>query len=1593
MKLAAALRTTARVIARTLMIILLIVIIVPFLLYIPFVQDFAKDVAIEQVYRSTGMRIDLERVRLRWPLRVSLEGLSVTEPDATYPMVQAASAAVDVKVMPLLRGNIEACGLDLQQVRYQMGTADSLMYLVAQIERADVNDGSFGLKSGDVDVDCMNVDGVKVRLVMRPDTVPADTTPPSANTMRIRARRINMTRVSYTMRMLPTIDSLSADIDRATLTDGLVDLGRSYIHVRSLAVDSVSAAYFYPSPAYLAAHPELNVAAPADTTLTASVPWLIEADTLSLTGRRAVYGKSGARPQPGFDMNRIEVSDIDIRIRQFMNRGTSIRVPVEMIRATERCGLALSASGTFEMDSVAMRADDFLIRANSSELAVSHALMGMGDMTADPDLPLAIEATARIRPADVALAFPSMRAMLMPLDRRGALTLAADASGTPSHIDIRRLQLNAAGVVKLLATGAVDYPMDPDRLGGRMNLDGSISDGSLIAKILPAGSLPAGLHIPAMALKGDVDYRPGPAVTGSLTATTRSGRVALDGSWVARAESYDADLRLHNFPVDAFMPEYGIGSVTASLTARGRGYNPLDPSTRISADLDVASIEYKGEQIHDITVTATKQGPDATAAVRSSYPLADLDLNLAARVLRDSCTWDLDGSIRHLDLQALKLMTDTCSGSVNISSTGTYKMRGGYVDATASIDRLDWLLPGMHLIADDVDATVSTSAKAVAADASTGDFSLRFRSDTPLDSLMARISALPAFADSVIARRSLDVVALQHALPPLRAYIDLGSDNLVSRTLAQNGVDVGSAFLTLSNDSLIRLTGNARTLHFGSTAIDSIDMSAYQRGPNLVYDIMMSNAPGTMDDFAHVRLNGFVSGNRLSAFARQSNLQGREGFNIGLIATMLDSVATVKFVPRKPTIAYRRYRINDDNFVSYNLMTRKVKADLELTDSLTSVRLYTPLDSAGNPSSLSAAIRNLQLSDYLVVNPFAPPISGSLSANIDVNYDGQGLTGKGDISLANLMYDRQRVGDIDANVDVLTDPRTGFMRADAALKIDGRPSMTLSGLLNDSTATDPVQLDLRVINLPLAVANPFIGKDVAQLQGALKGRMNVTGHGTDMLLNGDLMFDSAAVRIPMAGTLIHLPSENIPVTNSVVSFDDFGLTALNENPLYINGTVDISNFANPAVKLNLYGHDMLLVDSDKPRGADVYGRGYLDFNANVEGNMDFMRVNAMVDLLSGSNVTYVLSASQSAQLSQGSSNDMVHFVQFSDTTAVAAADSLRTGGMAMLLDAEVIISQGSTVNVDLSTDGKNKVQIQSQGQLNYTMSPVMPDGRLTGRITIDDGFVRYTPPLMSEKLFNFRQGSYVAFTGDILNPSLSVYATDEIKANVTRSGENSRLVNFDVSVSVTGSLDRMNVAFDLSTTDDITVQNELQSMSPDQRANQAMNLLLYGVYNSNGTNGNANIGGNILYSFVESTLNNWMANNIKGVDISFGIDQYNQTYNGSTSTATNYSYHVSKTLFNDRFKIIVGGSYSTAAGADEDVAESLFNDISAEYMLNRSGSMYIKIFRHTGYESILEGEITQTGVGFVYRRRLQSLRDMFRFKKKSAQTYDPTSQQ
>ena len=222
----------------------------------------------------------------------------------------------------------------------------------------------------------------------------------------------------------------------------------------------------------------------------------------------------------------------------------------------------------------------------------------------------------------------------------------------------------------------------------------------------------------------------------------------------------------------------------------------------------------------------------------------------------------------------------------------------------------------------------------------------------------------------------------------------------------------------------------------------------------------------------------------------------------------------------------------------------------------------------------------------------------------------------------------------------------------------------------------------------------------------------------------------------MTGTEYTFNDVKIPVEHNVVKFGNFEIKGVNENPLAVNGMVNISNFSDPKVDLKLTANNMMIVNTKRAaRGADIYGRGYINLLATVKGDMSFMDVQANVVVASGTNLTYVMTNAETA-LSATKDNDMVKFVNFADTAAVARADSIVQQGMALRLDASLTIQSGSTINVDLSTNGRNRVSLQPEGNVDFTMPP-FGQPRMTGRINIPKGFVRYTPQFMSEKNFSF----------------------------------------------------------------------------------------------------------------------------------------------------------------------------------------------------------------------------------------------------------------
>lgn len=1549
--------------------VLIFILFIPVLIYLPPVQDALKDVACDYVRKSTGMNIGIEKFRLRFPLDISLQGVHVIEKSGDT-MALAREALVDVKLRPLLNLNLDINKLQLRDGYYRMLSEDSSMTMKVRAGNLTVDGGSrveiarskillnkVSLKDGDLNL-YMNV--------WKQKSTPEDTTAKSTPFL-ILANDIALDNFRFGMSMLPTIDTLQLQANSIHLKGGVINLRENTITARRLAVSDGDFEYLTPTAEWVKAHP----APPPQPS--SGPPMVIQGAEVSLDNFNVLYGVKGAKPQPGFDANYISMSGVSIGLKDFYNEQSSVRLPITRLTGRERCGLEITeGGGTVDIDSLGISLNKLNIRTLYSQINAD-AYLSFGMMAMQPNAPLRADLSGKIGIPDVTAFMPALKTYTNLLPTRNPITIDLAASGSLSSLNIPKLLVNVPSCVSLTASGQVDNPMEPDKLRGRLKFDGNLLNPAIIDKI--AG--PTGVNIPPLKLTGEANIAPDD-YSADFRLTSQAGNVAARGHVALGREQYQADVTISNLNVMRFMPTLGLGEVSADIKAKGTGFNPTTGKAHADLDVVLHHFSYLGQSYRDIKAVVQIDGNRFHLNADSRNPDLDLMIEGEGSIAPDFYTADIRADIVNANLTGPGLSNETNEGHGTILLKGSASPNKWLYDVTLDVEDLKWVA-GDELIdlSDGLHAYFKSTTDSVQAMVAARQVSLDFGAAAPLQKTISDFTKVADAAMAQISTKKIDLTGLLTTLPDFNLDLNASGKGILGEVLSPRGMSIDTVALAFRKDSLFTGSGKVININTGSLLLDTVTLGLNQRENLIDYELHLGNRPGTLDEFANVDLLGYIGENRLSAYLTQKNIQGQTGYRFGFTAALQDSTVSLHFTPLKATIGYIPWKVNDDNFIDYSF-DNQVRAKLEATSAESKILLET-LDRPDKLANVHLVLDNIRIKDFTNLLIEAPPVDGVIHSDLNLVYAGKrGFGGRGNLSVQNLSWEKQKIGTFDfglaAGVDSL-----GTTGAKITLDVDGHEAVALKARIFPEGSEKSDELSLDLTKFPLKIANAFLGKDVAQLEGGLTGSLAMTGNFTAPVLNGSIYCDSVRTYIPMMGSWLKFDKQPMTVTDNVISLNGFSIFGQNDNPLVINGNIDAKKFSSILFDINAKATNFQLTNNDARARSDIYGKIFFDLDASAKGPLSRFDVNARLGVLSTTNAYYTLSTA--SELTKQSTDGVVKFVQFNDTTAAAAADSIASA-VNMRINANLSIAPGTQVTVNLQDNNQGKVQVSPSGNLVYFQN-YMGDMRLNGQINLGQGMAKYTIPVKGAMTFTINPNSYVLWNGDLLNPTLNINVYDDIKATVKTTGQNTRPVNFIVGIDVTNTLENPKVVFDLSTEDDLTINNELQSMSADQRSTQAMNLLLYGQYTGAGSKTQTNLN-NTLYGMVESVINQWAARAIHGVDLSFGIDQYNTGTNGQNSTTTSYSYQLSKSLFNNRFKIVVGGNYSTDASVEDNFAQNLISNISFEYMLKQtnSTSMLLKLFRHADYESILEGEVTETGVGFVMKRRLGNLSRLFNFKRR-----------
>ena len=1178
------------------------------------------------------------------------------------------------------------------------------------------------------------------------------------------------------------------------------------------------------------------------------------------------------------------------------------------------------------------------------------------------------------------------------------VTLHASVDGDARQLDIERLSISIPTKAHAEASGQLCNILDSDRLTGNLNLKAQVFQ-TVKADDL---QLPAGLSVNAdMACRQAVASAPERTVISfaleaidASMGTAERGVARLDGTLNGtlatlldhpEAIQYDANLSTMHLDVRRFMPTAGIGLLSADASFHGRGMPqlPTEGKGTLTADIQLHNMAYDRWQIDSVQATATIVGRHLLLSADSQNDLLRGTVDVDAEVSKGSIAAKVSTSLQHADLFAMGIVglptVIGLTGSFELDSDRKQHHRlSAYMEDIYIRDSVKTYHP------EPLGVLVNTSTDTTVVRLQSGDFIVKADIQGNYEQLLPQLTALADTVTSQLNNHTIDQQALKRLLPTGKLFITSEENNPIAAILnAQAGITFSRLEAKLDASPLTGLNGNLMLLglNTGSIQLDSVGMELVEREKGLTFNGSVANVKHNSNGNFRVTFDGLLQQHGASLGVKYYDAKGLLNTRIGSKVEMVSlsdadgnkTALRFQLIPNRPTLGYKEFALSDDNYLLLH-SNMKIEGNVDLlADDGTHIMVYSGSSSDGEAivddsllQDLTISVNNLDLANLVGSLAMLPDIQGTISGDYHLMMNQQhDISVASDMNIRNMVYEGSPIGNLGSEFVYLL-REDGTHVVDGTLMLDDKPIGTLQGSYLDGKRLDAA---LELDDMPLSIVNGFMPDQLLGFEGSASGTLSVSGPLSKLMMNGNLLFSNGYLVSAPYGMRMRFGDKPLQMKNSQLLLDDFTLYANNSStqgrPLTINGRVDFYGKGDDAVNLRINASNFQLVNAKQKKESVAYGKMYVNFFLRLRGNLDRLSLRGRLDVLGTTDLNYILLDSPLSTDNQ--MDELVRFTDFSDTTQTVV---VRPESDALDLDVQLKIDQGAHVRCALNAEQTNYVDLLGGGDLRMRMNA---DGlNLIGRYTFNSGTMKYSLPVIPLKTFSLAQGSYVEFTGSPGNPTLNITATERNRASVTTEDGQSRNVVFDCGVVITQTLENMGLMFTISAPEDMQLQNELNSMSTEQRGKLAVTMLTTGMYLADG-NTSAFSMNSALSSFLQNEINNITAGALKTVDLQVGLDN---TTDAAGQTHTDYSFSFSKRFWNNRLSVQLGGKVSSGAEV-EGRQQSFFDNVTMEYRLSPTGNQYVKLFYNQNVYDWLEGYTGEYGGGYLYKRKLDRLTDIF----------------
>jgi translocation and assembly module TamB len=1664
--------------------LLILFILIAVALQFPSVQTYITGKIVETVSQRTGTPMAVDRVFIRFPKAVGLEGIYV-EDTRGDTLLYAGSIAVDVNLLALLRNRIQVSSLELENVhanmlRLEPDTVFNYQFIVDafagndnqqnngaepespseenggpafDIDRVSLKDirfrfadhkggmdlsvnlGGFNTRITRFDpgefiyhVDNTTIRDALVEMHMSEPTVEREAPEPAETPdMDLMVQRLSLENVGFAMstpdgmRMTAYAPELSAQPRRLNLNRNLVELD----HLRGDGLEFEMETP--PSP------PRSGEPVTAETQMEFRwdeiFEWDIQVDELRLKNASVAMKTLGRTSTTAyFDPEHMEFSGIALDANNLVVNPATIQMNLRNLQANHPSGFALQrfTAGIDLGPELSLR--DLRLETRQSTLRLD---------LQSPLNPLQIteaaleQASVNLHVREGQLArdlhffFPPLEDYFEMAGDPAYLQLAMHLHGDMGDMLLDHFSLHAQGLLLLDLQGNIRGLPNIEELWLELpEIKLEAAPKRLLAS-LPDTISPEGLEMPDT-LNLDGRFTGGMnAFDTRLVIASTFGNINLEAYLTEEndaPQSYQVMLELTEVQPGKLLNQPALGPVTASLSLSGAG---LDPETAEAAfellvekavfnDYEYDGLESEGT-LSDGRLSMWLEYDDSNLGI-----YAENDVLFSGEYPHVVINWEIvQANLLELNLtDELVLLRGEITGDMDVVAAdfavGTVQIRDLYAfydDLVYTLGRLELetsLEDGrylLHLESPVLQASYSGNISPVQVPEALGSHLNRYM-DVPMQG-----------HDENGQARNFDV---EVTLPPSDWLTELLLPDLTLPTPFVLNASFNS------DTRILALESELNEMSFGGMRLRNMALNAATDPEEGSFSLKFENFDLDNLNLTNVSFEGqfrdsllnftlaFDDQERQSWLSMSGNLQSyHNGWELSLDEEILINRDTwqvtpgnyLRFGPQMLLANNLRLQRNEKYLLVQSQFDEQDQHQDEDGGEVEHEQEATGQPPGANPP-LNITFNEVDLGEFSILEekPLAGGVFNGFITLQDI-FTSPGFTA--DLAVSNFAFRGDTLGDINL---LASNPGPDLFALEATVRGFGN-EITVAGTYQtgDNAALD---IDVRLVEVNLATLEGILEGDLSDLDGRITGELKVQGEPANPTFDGSLSFRDARFHVEFLNAMYTIRDETIRFDRSSIRFSNFTLRDPQNRTASLDGSINMRDLSDIRFSLDFTSSNFLMLNVPEGDNDLFHGRLLVDCNLRLRGDMAAPVVDGRLRLNEGSNFTFIVpTPSPEAIGAEG----VVTFISPLDTIfeglipevpatpAIAAFQNLDLG-------VSVEIDRQSEVRIIIDPYAGDYLEVTGGGMLSLGIDP---GGRisLAGRYDIVSGSYLLTFYDVIRRSFSIQSGSSIQWRGDPMDAIVDITAiytirttARELLASQVQGGGGDlaamrQQFPFRVHLKMEGDLLQPDISFDINLPPehqdalDGRVQSRLNELSQDESElnKQVFALLVLGNFLPDNPFDAVGAGPGLEATarssasrILSQQLNRLADRYVRGVDITFDIESYEDFTTGVPEGRTELQMEVSRDFFDERVRITVGGNIELEDDARRETSPGeIAGDFLMEYLLNPEGTLVMKAFRKKHFGDVFDGQVWETGVSLLFTRSYNAFRELFMRKEES----------